>query len=263
MLLKETYEDRKVHDSWEAVYRGNPLQDRLNARLLDRVLARLRPPAGGRVLDAGCGVGYHTLALAGRGFRCVGVDISQTVLDRAEENRRRLGLTEWAEFRCEPLEGLSLPDASFDLVHCRGVLMHVPGWQAALAQLCRVLKPGGAMVIMESNVWAVETALVRLLRLVRRGRSRVTATPGGLEFWSEEDGRPFVTRVADLGFLTRELGRHGLRVKGRLASEFFDIYRFPQGAVRDCVIRWNSFWLAAGLPAAPSMGNALLARKDA
>ena len=118
------------------------------------------------------------------------------------------------------------------------------------------------MVIMESNTWAVETALVRLLRLVRKGQSELKGTPGGLEFWSQENGQPFVTRIADLSTLKRELSPHGLHVTKRLATEFFDIYRFPQGLMRNGVIRWNGFWFAARLPAALSMGNALLARKD-
>src|SRR4051794_20947092 len=123
MKLKETYELREIHEGWESVYRGNTLQDRFNARILDRALACARPAEGAMFLDAGCGVGYHSLAIARRGFRCVGVDISANVLRDAAENLRRAGLEGRVSFQCESLEDLPFPDQYFDVVHCRGVLM--------------------------------------------------------------------------------------------------------------------------------------------
>src|SRR5262245_41991074 len=119
MILKETYERAAIHDGWEAAYRGNPLQDRLNARVLDRRLACVRPPRDALVLDAGCGVGYHTLALARRGLRCVGIDISDAILAQARQNLGRAGLGDRVSFRSESLESLSFADETFDVVHCR------------------------------------------------------------------------------------------------------------------------------------------------
>jgi 2-polyprenyl-3-methyl-5-hydroxy-6-metoxy-1,4-benzoquinol methylase len=261
MELKQTFESRAVHDTWESVYRGNTLQDRFNARMLGRILAYLRPAPGALFLDAGCGVGYHALALARHGFRCVGTDISETVLETAERNRAASGLADRVTFRCETLERLSFADATFDAVHCRGVLMHIPGWEQALAQLCRVLKPGGSMVLLESNDAAVETAVVRLLRRFRRPASRLVPTPGGLEFWAEQDGRPIVTRVANLDHLSDRLARHGVTVTRRFATEFCDINRFRRRGLRDAVIRFNQLWFALRLPPALSMGNALVGRK--
>ena len=114
--------------------------------------------------------------------------------DAVHFNRQfaRAGLSDRVTFRSESLETLPFADGTFDAIHCRGVLMHVPRWETALAQLCRVLKPGGKIVLMESNTRAVETCAVRLLRLVRGGRSRMVRTAGGLEFWAEKDGAPMV-----------------------------------------------------------------------
>src|SRR4051812_23035808 len=97
--LKKTYNASTVHDGWEEVYRGNPLQDRLNARILDRALAAAAPPPGALCLDAGCGVGYHSVALAKRGFRCVGIDISENILQTAQANLSRSGLEDRLSFR--------------------------------------------------------------------------------------------------------------------------------------------------------------------
>jgi ubiquinone/menaquinone biosynthesis C-methylase UbiE len=261
MNLKQTYERNDIHEGWEAAYRGNPLQDRLNATLMDRVLACLRPAPDALFLDAGCGVGYHSLAIARRGYRCIGVDISQTILKQAEHNLAQAGLGGRVAFRSESLEDLSFADGTFDAVHCRGVLMHVPRWEAALAQLCRVLKPGGKIVLMESNTTAVEAGLVRLLRWVRRGKSRMEQTPGGLEFWAEKDGQPMVTRIADVDYLLERLRANGVRPLKRFATEFWDVYRFAPGFCRDLVIHFNRLWFALRLPSTLSIGNAIIGEK--
>ncbi|MCI0463523.1 MAG: class I SAM-dependent methyltransferase [Gemmataceae bacterium] len=261
MILKDTYEQDGIHAGWEAAYRGNPLQDRLNAVVLDRILACVRPPRDALFLDAGCGVGYHTLAIARRGYRCAGIDISESILEQAERNLACAGLACRVSFRSESLEDLSFAEDTFDVIHCRGVLMHIPDWERALAQLCRVLKPGGKIVVLESNTDAVETALVRLVRQVRAPRSRLTRTPGGLEFWAEKDGLPMVTRIADVAYLVERLRVLGVRPLRRLATEFWDVHRFAAGFWRDLAIRFNRLWLALRLPAGPSIGNAVIGEK--
>jgi ubiquinone/menaquinone biosynthesis C-methylase UbiE len=261
VILKEVYERAEIHDDWEAVYRANPLQDHLNERMLERTLAYLQPAPQALFLDAGCGVGYHSLAIARRGFRCIGVDISETILERARRNGSRAGLDDHVSFHAENLEDLSFADGHFDFVHCRGVLMHVPQWERALEQLCRVLKPGGRLVILEANTTALETWLVRFIRLLRRGRSEVVRTPGGFEFWAEKDGQPCVTRIARIGYLQERLRANRVTPLRRFASEFWDINRFAPGFRRNLAIRFNRWWFRWRLPAGLSMGNAVIGEK--
>jgi SAM-dependent methyltransferase len=261
MLLKETFARPEVHDQWESVYRNDPKLDRFNGALLDRIVAELPGPAAARVLDAGCGVGYHTLAFARRGYSCVGVDLSPVVLEQAVRNRDEAGLHDRASFACQALEELAFADGSFEVVHCRGVLMHVPDWQAALRQLCRVVKPGGRLVVIEGCSTSLEAWLVRLLRSFRRARSEVRDAPGGLEFWAEKEGLPIVTRVARISALGREMADCGLTLRRRFATEFWDVNRFPAGLLRRLAIGFNRLSFAARVPASLSMGNALIAAK--
>jgi SAM-dependent methyltransferase len=100
---------------------------------------------GKRVLDAGCGEGYNTRLLAGRGARMVGVDISPRMIEfaRQEERREPLGIRyEMASFSDLAVFG----DASFDLVVSFMALMDGPDFEGAVEEISRVLLPGGELI---------------------------------------------------------------------------------------------------------------------
>lgn len=258
MALTETYEKASIHDRWQAVYRQDA--DQFNESLLDRILEEMSPAPEALFLDAGCGSGDHAVRLARRGYRVVAVDLSQAALSRAKENVERAGLDERIALCCESLEDLANSSASFDAIHCRGVLMHIPDWERCLASLCRVLKPGGRLVILEANTDALETRFVLLVRRFLARRSRVSNVPGGIEFWSEFDGTPFLVRVANIPALIAELADHQVVTTQRIGSEFWDINRFPR-TMRRMAILFNQLCLRLHLPARVSMGNAVIARK--
>ncbi|WP_436929509.1 class I SAM-dependent methyltransferase [Halosimplex halobium] len=108
-------------------------------------LTDLLPDLDGlRVLDAGCGDGYHAARLAGRGADVLGVDASEAMVDRARE---RYG--DRADFRRGDLsDGLDcLDDDGVDLVLCQHVLSHVPDLESVAAEFARLLRPGGTVVL--------------------------------------------------------------------------------------------------------------------
>jgi len=261
MELKTTYADRAIHEKWESVYRSSESQDDLNDRIMDRIMRLLQPAPGSLFLDAGCGTGDHSARIGRLGMRCVGVDISEQILEDARERVARDGLNERVSFRAEKVEQLTFQDGSFDFVHCRGVLMHIPGWEQALGELCRVLKPGGKLVVIESNLSSIEARLVGMARRVSRRKSRLVETPGGWEFWSEQDGNPFVARIANIAYLLKLLELMNMKICRRFSTEFWDINRFPRGLVRSGTIAFNRIWFTLGLPAFLSAGNAVIAEK--
>ncbi|MGO9470599.1 MAG: class I SAM-dependent methyltransferase [Isosphaeraceae bacterium] len=261
MELKNTYADRAIHEKWESVYRTSGSQNEFNDRIMDRILGLMNPSPKSLFLDAGCGIGDHSARIGRRGLRCIGVDISETILDEARRKISGEGLDEMVSFQPEKLEQLSFADNTFDFVHCRGVLMHIPDWERALTELCRVLKPGGKLVVIETNRSSVEARLVGLVRAVSRRRSRLVETPGGLEFWSDRDGNPFVVRIADIGYIVQTLGSMRMEVRRRISTEFWDINRFPRGWIRGGVIGFNRLWFSLGFPATLSVGNAIVAEK--
>jgi SAM-dependent methyltransferase len=107
--------------------------------------------AGRRILDAGCGSGLHFAALRDRGAIMAGFDASAGMLEQA---RRRLG--DDADLRVAEL-GCPLPyaDGAFDDVIASLVLHYLEDWGPALAELRRVLKPGGRLIASVDHPFAI------------------------------------------------------------------------------------------------------------
>lgn len=104
--------------------------------------ARLVPPAGrpGAVLvDLACGGGLFAEHAAVRGYRHIGVDLSPTALPQARDH----GLL---PVRADVLR-LPLRDGVADVVTAGEILEHVSDLPAAVAEACRVLRPGGTLVL--------------------------------------------------------------------------------------------------------------------
>ena len=98
--------------------------------------------AGRRILDAGCGSGPLFAALRDRGAIVTGLDKSAGMLELA---RRRLG--DGADLRVADLgRPLPFPDGAFDDVIASLVLHYLEDWTAPLAELRRVLRPGGRLI---------------------------------------------------------------------------------------------------------------------
>ncbi len=120
--------------------------------LLDRKVTMLasplpKPPStAGRGLDLGCGLGHQCLAMRERGFQVFGIDPSLGLLRRAREGGAPVAAA----------DALRLPfaDGTFDFVYTVGVLHHLPdavAQAAAVAEARRVLKPGGLLLVHETN----------------------------------------------------------------------------------------------------------------
>jgi len=109
-------------------------------------LERHLPLNGATVLDLGTGPGLTALAMARRGARVTGVDISPQQIDAARRCACEQGLDERTEFLVRPAEKTGLPDESFDLVtasQCWVWFDH----DAALREVDRVLRSGCILVV--------------------------------------------------------------------------------------------------------------------
>ena len=115
------------------------------------LLQRLKP--GHRVLDFGCGPGNISVGLAKavEPGEFQGIDMEASQIDLARSAASAGGHTN-ATFHVGSVTALPFEDNYFDVAHCHAVLMHVPDTAAALAEVKRVLKPGGIISSREMIV---------------------------------------------------------------------------------------------------------------
>ena len=259
--LVERFQNPELHDRWETVYRDTRLQRRFNDVLFERFLNLMRIPVGGRVLDAGCGVGDHTLRFARAGFRCVGIDLSNYTLEQARQRATAESLDLNAQFLRQDLAELTDLEEDFDAIHCRGVLMHMPDWESALTELCRLLKPGGRILIMENNSASLEFLLVRMIRQVRKSESTLAWTQDGVEFHLDDYDQAPVTRIAHIPVLIEKMRQHGLQPVARIAAEFWDLNRFLGKLMRNAAVVFNRTYAGLHLPARFAITNAVVGEK--
>jgi ubiquinone/menaquinone biosynthesis C-methylase UbiE len=118
-----------------------------------RSLARLALQPGARVLDVGCGPGDDARALAavvGPTGRVLGIDVDSMMIEEA--GRRSTGAAPTPEFRLGDVYAIDEPDAAFDACRAERVFLHLAEPARALAEMLRVLAPGGRLVIIDRDI---------------------------------------------------------------------------------------------------------------
>jgi ubiquinone/menaquinone biosynthesis C-methylase UbiE len=210
--------DTELQPYWDRVSRAYPPDDPLAAVCypgapvwLNRFFAGLQwgsvrratsgiELGGVRALDVGCGFGRWTRWLAQRGASVVGVDPTEGMLEAA-----RRASDSSVEYRRMSATALDLPDSNFDVVTCITVIQHLePSEQdAAVAEIARVLRPGGRAVALD------------LIDLHDRGKIvyprsasdwiRLYAEHGlAIERW---EGQEFVPLIRGFRWLAEAVGR--------------------------------------------------------
>ncbi len=108
-----------------------------------------KPQPSDLALDVACGPGAYSLALAPRVRFARGIDITEKMILQARAFRAERQIAN-AAFDCGEAEALPYPDATFDLVTCQMSFHHMPKPAAALAEMVRVAKPSGRIVVIDT-----------------------------------------------------------------------------------------------------------------
>jgi SAM-dependent methyltransferase len=145
--LVRLYSDERYYRNQNASPFGYPdylgerwLLERLVARRLGVIESRLR--TRGHLLDVGCATGVMVEAAGGRGWTAVGIDVSSFAISQCPG-----GL----DVRHGDLWSTDLPDARFDVVVIDDTIEHLPDPGRALAEIGRVLRPGGLVTLNTPN----------------------------------------------------------------------------------------------------------------
>jgi SAM-dependent methyltransferase len=114
-------------------------------------------PAGAQVLEVGCGPGHLSTRLAHHGFEVTGLDLGPAMIARAQANTDRAANRGGRQpsFLVGDVAALAFPDRSFDLVVSTLSMHHWADPAAALAEIGRVLRPGGRALIWDfrPGIW--------------------------------------------------------------------------------------------------------------
>jgi len=203
---------------WYARVRGTDSQldaYRMQAQQLTRGL-----PEGARVLEVAPGPGYLAIEIARLGkFHVTGLDISRTFVEIATGNARQAGVT--VEFRQGDVAGMPFESESFDLVLCQAAFKNFTLPHSALAEMHRVLRPGGTAVIQDMSQDATHDDISREVGGMRLGRFGSFTTRATLEMLKRRAYSParFASLAATSPFRTSAITTEGIGLEVRLEKE--------------------------------------------
>lgn len=164
------YEEAKAEEYWsKRLHETNPLAAVLSFNLpayfneaystweIACVLGAVDDWKDLRVLDLGCGVGRVTVPVARAGAQVVALDNSQQMLAACRQNVEAAGVGDHVTYEQGTARKLPTDDGDFDVVLCLGVLEHLPPdvRSAALAEITRVVKPGGLVLVVANSASSV------------------------------------------------------------------------------------------------------------
>jgi ubiquinone/menaquinone biosynthesis C-methylase UbiE len=139
---------------WDEVYDDPGVDGAIYRLRLRRVLEafdRLPPPPGSRVLELGPGAGRVAVELARRGHHVVCVDPAEAMLRNTQARAGAQAVGDRVETVVADAHALPFPDASFAVLVAVGVLPWLERPAVALAEMRRVLAPGGSAVLTSDN----------------------------------------------------------------------------------------------------------------
>ena len=242
MTFSPDHEKLAVQEFWnrrscgEVYATGNTPTEQLDAQARARYdlepyisgFARFGDGRGRDVLEIGVGMGADHLQWAKSSPRSLtGIDLTPRAIEHTRGRLDAYGLT--SRLECADAEHLPFPDNSFDIVYSWGVLHHSPDTPRAIAEVHRVLRPGGVARVMIYHYWSITGYMLWLRYGLLRGRSlthvyaKYLESPGTKAYTVEEAEHMFrdfkaVFARSQVSFGDLLQGAVGQRHGGRLLT---------------------------------------------
>ena len=150
---------RRAFDRWA----GSFDRSRLLAAARSQAFGQLELQPGDRFLDVACGGGRLVVQAAPGISHAAGIDIAPGMLERARRRAAEEGVA--ADFRQGSAQQLPFEDASFTVIACTAALHHFPDPAAAVAEMARVIGPGGRVLLADL---VTDVAPMRVIDLLLR-----------------------------------------------------------------------------------------------
>jgi ubiquinone/menaquinone biosynthesis C-methylase UbiE len=242
------------HDGWETVSHGYERHfARLTSQSVPATLDAARVAEGTCLLDVCTGPGMLAAAALGRGAQVVAVDFSGKVVEIAKRN------VPGAEFHLGDAQALPFKRESFDAVVCGYGIIHLPEPQKALAEMYRVLKPGGYLA---ASVWAAPrpgTGFGLLFGAIKRYGDLNVPLPHGPDFFQFSEPEKLRAAFQEIGFreaavetieqtwelddalgMTTAILEGGVRARGLLRAQTEDARNVISTAVKEGMQQFRS-----------------------
>ena len=126
--------------------------------------------AGKRVLEVGCGIGLDLARFAKGGAQVTGIELAPRAVDLARRHLAQQGFS--GDVQVMDGEAMTLPSASFDLVYAHGVVQYALDPEKLVAEIHRVLKPGGSAIFM---LYHRDSWLMAMSKVTKVGLEHVDA----------------------------------------------------------------------------------------
>ena len=192
-------------DEWRSIYEGTSFHDHTIRVRLERAVELARPlvQPGQRALDVGPGAGQLLERLAALGLQVAGCDLAEGMVEETGARLRQAGID--ADLRTASAEDLPWAEASFDLVTALGLIEYLPNPAAGLAEMRRVLRPGGHLIVTAPN----PVRLAYLADPIATIRGRLAPPKGGYprKYWNPAK---FRTAIEAAGLDVVSVEGHGL-----------------------------------------------------
>ena len=203
---------------WYARVRGSDSQLALYRRQARELTEGLAD--GASVLEVAPGPGYLAIEMARLDkFRVTGLDISHTFVRIASDNARQAGVT--VDFQQGDVARMPFESATFDLVVCQAAFKNFTLPHSALAEMHRVLRPGGTAVIQDMSHDATHEDIAREVDGMGLGRFSSFTTRATLEMLKRRAYSPgrFASLAATSPFRTADITTRGIGLEVRLEKE--------------------------------------------